>query len=496
MKQATIQSKVALAVREFEQGNLAAAKELAEKILKWSPTEPRVLNLLAFVEDSLNNHDKALRLLDRLILLNPKHPEGYINRGNVLSNAGRFDEALASYRDGVALGGPFRANGLVNIGNVHRTLGRHEKALVSYNEALAINPNDIEALSGHIDVLCDLGKFEEAGFLEEKVLDIAPQSARAHFNNALILLTQGHLEQGWAEYEWRWRSETIQKHHGIKTPAWQGEYGLRDKRILLHAEQGLGDTIQFCRYAHILSQICGEIVMAVQQPLLSLVSNSFPSIEVIPIEEKLSLPFDCHCPLMSLPLALKSESHTTIPNEVPYIRVGTHIDPQPIACMDLARPRVGIVWAGKKSHRNDQNRSIPLEDLTPLFDTQVTFFSLQQQLSESDSQLMRRYQNVRDLSSHLSDFSATARLIEQLDLVISVDTSVAHLCGAMGKPVWIMLPFVPDWRWLLDRTDSPWYPTARLFRQAVRGDWEYPVEQVRAALANISFQTISSGSPR
>ena len=251
--------------------------------------------------------------------------------------------------------------------------------------------------------------------------------------------------------------------------------------MLLHNEQGLGDALQFCRYVPLLRDRGAEIILEIESPLQELLSR-LPGISRC-IAKGDPLPaFDFHCPLTSLPLAF-STTLDTVPAEVPYLPqpsegAGPQLGPS-------ERPRIGLVWSGNPNHTNDRNRSLPFRELLPLFDgVAAEFVSLQKNLHPEDEELMRQRSDVLDLGPALRDFCATAAVVEQLDLIISVDTSVAHLAGGLGRPLWILLPYIPDWRWLLDRDDSPWYPSARLFRQTATRDWAEVVERVRAALVD------------
>jgi hypothetical protein len=269
--------------------------------------------------------------------------------------------------------------------------------------------------------------------------------------------------------------------HTFLQPPWLGEDAISGKVILIHSEQGLGDTIQFCRYVPLVTARGAHVIFEVAPPLQKLMTGFAGTAQVISRGDPLP-DFDLHCPLLSLPLAFGTKLET-IPSDVPYLQApssaltnwDTRLGPK-------GRPRIGLVWSGNAINERDRERSIDLRSFLPLLDVEVTFVSLQKDVRAPDAALLRERGDILHLGDELEDFSATAELISQLDLVISVDTSVAHLAGALGKPVWILVTHIPDWRWLLDREDSPWYPTARLFRQPRLDDWDNVIIRVHEAL--------------
>jgi hypothetical protein len=292
-------------------------------------------------------------------------------------------------------------------------------------------------------------------------------------------LLLGEYEHGWREYEWRWLDGGQQPEFGERP--WLGEVPLDGKTLLVHSEQGFGDTLQFVRYVPWLAATGARIVLRVQDPLLPLLKG-FPGTDrVIGASEDVP-PFDHHCPLMSLPHALGAHRHP-IPAE-PYLQADDLLRERWRQRLAGARPpvRVGIAWSGSRTHVNDRARSMALADWAPLFDAGASFVSLVKEVREGDQATLANTAHIAEAAGGLQTFADTAALIAELDLVICVDTAVAHLAGALGKPVWVLLPYMPDWRWLLDRSDSAWYPSARLFRQPARGDWTSVISEVRAAL--------------
>jgi hypothetical protein len=317
---------------------------------------------------------------------------------------------------------------------------------------------------------------------------VRPDDAEAHWNEALLHLLTGDFRQGWPKHEWRWKRQSADTAlRDLPQPLWDGTAPLQGKTILLYAEQGFGDTIQFCRYVPVVAALGARAILGVQKPLRTLMGSLAGGAHVFSPGEPM-LACDLRCPLMSLPLAFGTTPET-IPAGIPYLQpqadARAHWDAELQSRRPGARLRVGIAWSGNPGHVNDDNRSMAIETLLSLFDADATFVSLQADVRPGDAALLVRRDDVLGLGSALRDFSDTAALIACLDLVITVDTSVAHLAGALGKPVWVMLPAMPDWRWLLGRETSPWYPTARLFRQSHAGDWADVVLRVRGELQSL-----------
>ena len=432
---------VLLDLRRYEE-----ARAHFQKAIALRPDLLPAFNNLGLVLIRLRRFEEAVRQLDRAITLSPATPELYNNRGKPLKELGRLDEALADYDHAIALK-PDYAHAHGNRGICLDDLARPDEAEASYARALALNPD-------HGD---------------------------SHWNLAVNRLRAGDLRTGWIESEWRWKSGSL----GLKPcvfdqPLWLGAAPIAGKTLLVHCEQGLGDTIQFCRYVPLLAARGAKVILQVDGALKDLLSGVEGVAQCIARAD--ALPgFDLHCPLMSLPLAFGT-TLATIPADVPYI-------PLPEPARDWSdwlgarvSPRIGLVWSGNPNHLNDHNRSVPLEKFLPLFDVGAQFVSLQKGARERDRALLAGRRDIRDAEGELASFADTASLMRSLDLVISVDTSVAHLAGGLGKPLWVLLPYVADWRWLTGRDDSPWYPTARLFRQSAARQWDEVVANVRTTL--------------
>ena len=378
--------------------------------------------------------------------------------------------------------GPNYAEALYNRGNTLHELKRFEEALASYDRALAVRPDYAEALYNRGLSLHELKRFEEALASCDHALAVRPNYTEAHWNEALLRLLTGDFRRGWVKYEWRWKNESLAPpKRNFSQPLWLGAEALAGKTILLHSEQGFGDTIQFCRYVPLVAERGACVILEVPRPLRELMSTLTGAEQIVSSGDPLP-DFDIHCPLLSLPLAFGTRLET-IPAATPYLRASS----QSLMNWDTRlgpkrHRRIGLAWSGSPMNRNDQNRSIRLSSLLSLLDIEATFVSLQKDVRSDDVTVLKDQGDLLHFGDALDNFSDTAALISTLDLVISVDTSVAHLAGALAKPVWVLLPFIPDWRWLLDRNDSPWYPTARLFRQDDARAWDAVIARVHAAL--------------
>lgn len=454
------------------------------RALAADPKSAAALHNLGVALAQLGRFTDALDCYDRAIALKSNYPSAYNNRGAALAAIARIDEALASYERAIALR-PDYAVAYNNRGIALWALERQAEALASCERAIALDPGYADAHYNRGNALRELQRHEEAAESYERAIALDPGNASAHWNLADSLLLQGDFARGWPEYEWRWKlGERRGAKRELDRPLWRGGEPLAGRTILLHAELGLGDTLQFCRYAPQVARLGARVVLEVQPALVSLLQGLEGVDEIVAAGRALPA-FDLHCPLMSLALAF--ESHLgNIPHTVPYVRS----DPARVAAwrarLGPARaPRVGIVWGGSRRLANDK-RSMALAQMLPLVRDWAEWVSLQQEVSEADAAWLASRDDIRHFGSDLHDFADTAALVEQMDLVLTVDTSVAHLAGAMGKPVWILLPHVPhDWRWLLERDDSVWYPSARLFRQRAARDWDGVVRRVSEELRRL-----------
>jgi tetratricopeptide (TPR) repeat protein len=453
-----------------------------DKVLALAPDHLDALNNRGNLLLQLQRADEAVAAFDRVLALEPRHIQAHINRGNALAALDRGAEALDQYDAALTLQ-PGNPHAYYNRGNALRTLGRDADAVEAYGSALLALPNHLSAWTNLGLALMALNRHDEARDAYRKALELAPDNADANWNDALALLTMGDYQRGFEKYEWRWKRTGMDTKLRYRQRPWLGDAPVTNKTILLHAEQGLGDTIQFARYATVLARAGAKVILEVQPELKELLKTIDGVTSVIGRGEAVP-PFDLHSPLASLPLALKTEL-SNVPADVPYLCA----DPDRLArwrerLEKAPAPRVAIAWSGRADHVNDRNRSIALAQLEMLLSTPgVRFVSIQRELRPSDAADLVGHPGMLHVGGDLSDFSDTAAVLALCDLTISVDTAVAHLAAAMGRPTYVLIPFQPDWRWTADREHSPWYPQARLFRQPAPGDWNSVLAHVREALA-------------
>jgi tetratricopeptide (TPR) repeat protein len=445
------------------------------------PDHARALCNRGIVLQECDRRHDALESFDRAIALQPDLAEAHCNRGVVLQKLKRFDEALESFDRALALV-PDYGDALCNRGVALRELSRFDEALASFARAIALRPDHAGAYSNRGVALQALRRFGEAGASFDRALALSPNSAEAHWNKALLQLQTGDFTAGWRGYEWRRKLDGFVS-RDLAGREWMGE-PLAGMRLLLHTEQGLGDTIQFVRYVELAAAQGARVVLEVQPALKALLAG-LPGVEIT-IAKGEPLPgYDLHCSLLSLPRAFATTVET-VPANAPYIAAPPDRIARWSSRLPQGAPRVGLAWSGNPTYARDHDRSIALSELAPLLAVEgVRFVSLQKDVRVSDAAVLHKHPGIIDISADLGDFVDTAAVIAQLDLVISVDTAVAHLAGAMGKPVWILLPSLPDFRWLLDRSDSPWYPSARLLRASEPRQWGDVVAKVTGALAAV-----------
>jgi len=504
----------------FQAKRYEESEAACRKMLQAEPQNPIALHLLGLVTHQTGRNSLAVELLRHAIALKPDVPDFHNNLGNVLAKLGRLEEAIDCFQKATTIR-PEYAEAHNNLANVLARQGRSDAAIAGYRKAAQLKPGYVEAYTNLGATLGKLGRFDEVVECFRRAVQIDPNSAEAYsslamayqnqndleealkaidqaiarkeddprlrFNRALMLLMAGNWVRGWQEYEWRWR---LSEHHSerlrFKQPLWEGE-ALGGRTLLLHCEQGLGSTLQFIRFAPLIAQNRGKVVVECQPPLKNLLSCLSPHVEILARGEALPK-FDIHLPLMSAPRVLKI-TPTSIPNNLPYLTPDSSLVVQWRQRLASEHaPKVGIAWQGNPAYAGDAARSIPLRFFQPLGKIQgIRLYSLQKirgldQIAQLDGKLP-----LVDFGSELDDsagpFIDTAAVIANLDLVITCDTSVAHLAGALGAKVWVALCFAPDWRWMIAREDCPWYPQMRLFRQKKPGDWDDVFNRIAGELA-------------
>ena len=469
------------AIHSFNTGNFDRANSILNRVIRVDTKNFFALHLLGLIKASQANYREAVDFLGRAARINPKDAHIQYNLAKALSDYGLDKESIPHHKKAVELA-PSNPEAWLNYGKSASNMYNCEGALDCYDKALSLKPDYHEAWTNKGVTLHDLKRFDEAIAHYDKALSLKPDYHIASWNKSLSLLLRGDFENGFPLYESRWDLAAVgdlgERFFG--KPVWLGGESLRDKTILIYGEQGLGDFIQFCRYVKLVAELGATVILKVPQTLAGLMENLEGVSKLLVKGEELPF-FDYECPLLSLPVAFKTNLHT-IPNAVGYINLNNHPDKimEWKARLGLKlKPRVGLVWSGNHHHKNDHNRSLLLREFLPFLSNQFEYISLQKEVREVDKLTLDLNPHILSYASDLNDFLDTAALIDNLDLVISVDTSVAHLSGALGRKTWLLLPYVPDWRWLLDMENSPWYPSMKLFRQPAISDWNSVLHQVK-----------------
>lgn len=470
----------------LREGNTQKAAELLSRAVQKDPAFAIAHGNLGTALQILNHPAKALDCFNRALELKPSMAVAHANKGNLLQKLGQIDAALSSYTQANTLD-PDYAPAFVNKGLLQIKLGRFNEAVHSLKKALSINPNIPSAWLNKGVALQELGQIDEAIDCYNQVIKQEPSTAQAYMNKSLCLLLSGRYLEGWELHEWRWKTAQSKASGLSKTfsqPLWVGQHSLNGKTILLHCEQGLGDTIQFCRFIPMVKSLGATVILEAPKELGSLLAG-IGADQVVIRGEKLP-DFDHHCPLLSLPFALKT-TLDNIPCHGPYLQAeDSKLVEWEKLLGERIKPRIGLVWSGNPDHGRDAYRSIPLALFAGLPDG-FDYFCLQKDIRENDRTQLQSM-SIKDCSDLLKDFSDTAAACEMMDLVISVDTSVAHLSAALGKPTWVLVEKVPDWRWLLNRPDSPWYSSVTIHRQSQAGDWVPVLRTLSEELASYGAQ--------
>jgi tetratricopeptide (TPR) repeat protein len=499
-------------------GRLEEARQAFEKATQLKPDAADLWRHLGNVLTELNRPEQALRCFQRVQQLSPRDRDASYNCGSLLLLTGRLEEAVACFNSceawqpdhwqtlqkrALALYGLGQfEEGLVDINRAHtlnptqadicnnaavfyQRLGRYEEALPWFDRALERQPDYPSASTNKAATLTNLHRFTEALAVYADVEARCPDYAEAGWGQALLQLLLGNFADGWAGREVRYRHPDLPiPKFSFAEPIWLGNEPIHGKTILLHVDEGLGDVLQFIRYVPMVAALGARVILVVQGALCTLLSGIPGVAQCVAVGSAPLPPFDMYCPISSLPLAFGT-TLDTIPSKTPYLPLPpeSRLRAWEAQLGPHDRLRVGLVWSGNPQHKNDHNRSLPLRALSSILACDATFVSLQKDPRPDDRITLSEQTNIVDLTSGLTDFVETSALMSCLDLVITVDTSMAHLAGALGRPTWILLPYTPDFRWLLDRDDSPWYPTARLFRQSERRDYAEVLDRVRAELS-------------
>ena len=502
-----------LGVALHKQGRYEEALKAFDKAVQLDPDNAELWRNLGEVLVALDRKAEAILAFQHALKLDPRHWDAANKSGHLLYQSKRYEEALAHFnlcdelqpnhaptlqtralvlsrlnRLEEALADNLRAHEvdpsdpetMNNTGDVLLWLGRADESVEWCDKAIALRPDLFVAHANKAAALAQLHRFDEAFAIYERLNRAGTNTAMGKWNLSLLQMLTGDFEAGWAGREARWEAMSP-NYPKIPQPKWLGRESIEGKTILVHVDEGMGDCIQFARYLPMMAERGARVILVVAEPLVSLLSE-MPGVFQC-FSSGTAPPFDMHCPMSSLPLAFAT-GLDSIPSATSYLpppsearrrawedRLGSH-----------DKLRVGLVWSGNPKHSNDRNRSLPLEMLSRILDLDARFVSLQKDLKAGDREYLCERADIVDLSEHLTDFAETAALVSCLDLVITVDTSVAHLAGALGCATWVLLPYTPDYRWLLDRDDSPWYPTMRLFRQSESRDYGTVLERMRSEL--------------
>ena len=505
----------ALGVLHAQRGNYPEAEQILRRALKLNPDDAgtqfnygnvliglqrfddayaafgKVLHLSpGFAEAHLNrgnilmlrkNFAEAVACFDAAVRINPNFAQAFSNRGSALEKMERFDEALASCDRALSLD-PKNAELHASRATLLGCLRRYDEALREISAALSLGPDNAAFHYNRGNILVQAGRYDDAIAAFDKALALEPRFVDAHFNEGLCQLLLGNMERGSRNYEYRLQMpEYLDLKRSFAGPVWLGENSIEGKTIFIHPEQGFGDTLMACRYVPLLAARGARVVLEVKPELVRLMEGLDSVFNLIARGEAVPQ-YDIHCPIMSLPYAFKTQL-ATIPGTVPYLRIPQENIDHWRSKLGDSRFKVGIAWAGNPTFKNDRDRSITLKNILSVCSTAgAAFFSIQKDLRAGDAEILSVNPHITHLGTELNNFLDTAAVMQSLDLIISSDTSIVNLAGALGRPVWVLLSSNPDWRWLLDRADSPWYPTARLYRQRKSGDWDSVVVQVSADL--------------
>lgn len=511
------------AMSHYQSGRLARALEGFNSVIALRPNAPMVYFYRGLALFGLKKFEEAVASYDRTILLKPDYAEAHSNRGNALQELKRLQPAIASYDRAIGLKPDFagaynnRGYALMKMGKLHDALSSYDRAielepdyaqayinrgsalsrmdrlddaLASYGRAIELQPDNAVIYFGRGLVFSELKRLDEALASFDRAIELQPDYAEAYWGKSHVSLLMGDYEEGWKLEEWRLKGALyISSGKHYQKPRWTSQFRAGEselpKTLLVYAEAGQGDTIQHCRYIPMLKELGIKAVLEVPPSLCSLMSTLGSDVTVIEKSGAL-LDFDQFCAIGSLPFAFGT-TLSTVPAKIPYL----YADQEKRKTWrerlgDKTKPRIGLTWSGQVSRRIDsspaKNRSIPLRLLEPILNLPFEFHSLQKDVRPDDVVVLSQFGMIHDHRDDLNDFSDTAALVSNLDLVISIDTSGAHLAGALGQQLWVMLPYCTDYRWTLDGTSTPWYPEALLFRQPAAGDWASVVAQVESRL--------------
>ena len=476
---------LAQAIDAHEQGQNLAARGLLERLVRQAPEDAEVRLWAGILAFETGDYPEAATHFRHASRLAPQLAIAHYNLALCLEAQQENQEAIAAYSRAIDCQ-PDHVQAYNNRGILLAAEGHLELALHDYEQAIRLAPDYADGYFNRGVLRAEQDRLSEAEQDYQRAIALDPNHEAAQFALAVCWLTLGRWQQGWPHYEWRWRYAAVNRSRPPRmAPPWDGHSSLQGKRLLLDYEQGYGDCLQFCRFVPAMAALGAEIQLRIQ-PALRPLLDSLSGVQRLIYDEP-PHPCDYQLNLMSLPALL-----AITPENIPAGQGYLSAPPERIAHwqqhlseLNLPRPRIGLAWAGSPNHSNDRQRSLPLAQLLAALPPGFSYISLQRELRPGDSALLQAHPEIHPLGHQLADFADSAALCRELDLVICVDTAIAHLCGALGVPVWVVLPFAADWRWLRRREDSPWYDSARLFRQPQPGDWAGALASIAQQLTDI-----------
>ena len=471
-----INALIGQALQNFQARNFEEAKKKLTYVLNVQPKNLAALEILGIICSNSGNLKQAVKHFEKIIKIKPDYHLAWSNRGNALLELKQYDQALASYDKAISLK-PDYHSAWYNRGNALKELKQYDQALASYDKAISLKPDYHIAWSNRGNALLELKQYDQALASYDKAISLKPDYFDAYFNKSPAQLLTSDFQGGWTNYEYRWLRKEADKKHHQQFPSLTSLNDLKSSTVLVWWEQGFGDTIQFSRYLTLLANLGANVVFDVQAPLKSLLKQSFPGIRVITRDEAVS-GIDFQVPLMSLP-GLFSTDLSNLPSSNCYLKpFPDNLDRWRVK-LNLNRDKlnIGIACSGSEAHKNDKYRSMALSYFEPLSNL-ANLFLIQKDLRDSDKYFLSQHPEIKFLGDQISTFEDSASIVELMDLIITVDTSLIHLSGALGKTSKVLVTWNPEWRWLLDRQDSPWYPSVKIFRQPEAGDWESVIQDV------------------
>lgn len=472
-------------------GSWVAGIECFDRVLVLNPTHLDALCDRGSAQLELKLFDSALESYQCASTINDKYAAAYFGCGNALSELKRSEEAVECFNKAINHN-PSYYEAYINLGKIYHEEGSFENALKCFEKAISIESNNSLAHTNRSIQLKYLHRLDESLVSADVAISLKPDYYDAYWNRALTHLLMGHLQQGFRDYHYRWKTMHFQPiKRSFHQPIWLGEASLEGKTVFIFNEQGYGDSIQFCRYATLAKKAGAKVIYEVEDALLPLLATLDGVDRLIKVGEQLPK-FDYYCPAMSLPIGFGTDINS-VPSSIPYLRADEEKIRNWANKLGVkTRPRVGLCWSGSPTHKGDKQRSIPLAELLAYLPAGIDYISLQKQIRPSDTIALNQISEIRLFTEDLRDFSDTAALASTLDLIITVDTSAAHLAGALGLNTWVLLPHTPDWRWMLTRSDSPWYPTVKLYRQDHIGDWTSVLSKIGRDLTELKARSILS----